>query len=76
VLIADLDGTVFARYPISRRPVVGTRAFDVALELYGEDAEVLVAHELSDGRRSEWRALSVSAPTELDAPPESEDFEN
>jgi len=68
VLLADLDGSVFARYPISPTPAIGTRAFDVVLELYGDDPQILMAHEFADGRRSDWRPLAVGAPTELGDP--------
>jgi len=75
VLLADLDGSIFARYPISPMPAIGTRAFDVVLELYGDDPQVLMAHEFTDGRRSDWRVFSVGAPTEFEDLPETEGFE-
>ena len=76
VLLAGSDGTVFARYPIPPMPAIAARVFDVALELYGDEAQVLMAHEFADGRRSEWRALDVGAPVVLEAAPESEGFED
>jgi hypothetical protein len=76
VLLADADGTVFARYPVPSVPAVGARVFDVALELYGDDAQVLMAHEFADGRRSHWRSLAIGAPLVLEAAPESADFED
>jgi hypothetical protein len=64
VLLAGPDGTVFARYPISPTPAIGPRVFD--LELYGDDPQVLMAHEFTDGRRSDWRVLSVGEPVLLE----------
>jgi hypothetical protein len=75
VLLAGPDGTVFARYPISPTPAIGARAFDVALELYGDDPQLLMAHEFEDGRRSDWRVYSVGAPTQFEDLPETEDLE-
>ncbi len=74
VLLADLDGSIFARYPISPMPAIGTRAFDVVLELYGDDPQVLMAHEFADGRRSDWRSMSVGEPTLLEDLPEAGGF--
>jgi hypothetical protein len=65
VLLADPDGTVFARYPIPPTPAIGPRVFDVPLELYGDDPPVLMAHEFPDGRRSPWRELPVGVPLDL-----------
>ncbi|MBW2289723.1 MAG: hypothetical protein JRG90_18130, partial [Deltaproteobacteria bacterium] len=74
VLLADLDGTVFARYPISPTPAIGARVFDVVLELYGDDPQVLMAHEFTDGRRSDWRMISVGEPLLLEDLPENGGF--
>jgi hypothetical protein len=74
VLLADLDGSIFARYPISPTPAIGARVFDVVLELYGDDPQVLMAHEFADGRRSDWRSMSVGEPTLLEDLPEAGGF--
>ena len=59
VLIADSRGVVFGAYEIPPNPVTAARAFDVSLSLFGGDPVILVAHEFSDGRRSDWRAVSL-----------------
>jgi len=76
VLLADAGGTVFARYPISPTPAIGARVFDVALELYGDAQQLLMAHEFEDGRRSDWRALAVGAVMEFEEGSELEDLAN
>jgi hypothetical protein len=66
VLLADSYGVVFASYPVPSSPLAAHRVIDVALSVTGSNAVVLLAHEFSDGRASDWSVLQLSAP-ETDA---------
>ena len=59
VLLADLDGNVFAAYAIPLDPSPTHRVFDVALSVPPTDTMVWMAHELEDGRLSEWRPIPL-----------------
>jgi hypothetical protein len=64
VLLADAGGAIFARYEVPPTPAAAARVFDVAVTLYGGDDRVLMAHEFSDGRRSDWRVLPLGTPVD------------
>jgi hypothetical protein len=62
VVLADSYGVDLARYPVRSSPRAAHRTFDVALAVVGSNPYVLLAHELSDGRASEWQALELPTP--------------
>jgi hypothetical protein len=62
ILLADVDGRVFARYPVSTTPTASNRVLDVTLELRPDDTAVLVAHQFGDGRRSDWTEVALETP--------------
>lgn len=63
VLLADVHGAVFARYPVAATPLVDGRLIDVALSPGTGDRSVWFAHEFADGRRSAWREVALDGST-------------
>ena len=62
ILVADSHGTVFAELAISRHPTAAGRIFDMEVTVPESDTEILLAHELPDGRVSPWGPLSFAPP--------------
>jgi len=62
VLLADSYGVVFASYPVPNSPLAAHRVIDVALSVTGSNVVVLLAHEFSDGRSSDWNVLQLPMP--------------
>jgi hypothetical protein len=61
VLLADARGAVFGQYEVPQSPEASGRVFDIVLTPTYGDQHILLAHELNDGRRSEWRAVPLIA---------------
>ena len=66
ILVADSQGAVFAEFAILRRPTAAGRIFDLEVIVPDSEPEILLAHELPDGRVSPWGRLPL-------APPDAED---
>ncbi len=62
ILVADSHGTVFAELAILRHPTAAGRIFDLEVIVPGSDPEILLAHELPDGRVSPWGPLPLAPP--------------
>jgi hypothetical protein len=59
VLLADSLTRIFERYRVPDQPSATERALEVAVVLAEGENELLVGHELADGRRSEWRHIEL-----------------
>jgi hypothetical protein len=68
VVLAGPDEIEFARESIPEQPDAAARHLELWIEVPAEDAFVLLAHLLPDGRRSEWRpvALTGGDPGDVD----------
>ena len=62
ILVADSHGTVFAELAISRHPTAAGRIFDMEVTVPESEPEILLAHELPDGRVSPWGPLPLAPP--------------
>jgi hypothetical protein len=57
IVVADA-----AQQEIGRTPVGATPRLAIAVALAADAAEILVAQEVSDGRRSPWRSVAIVKP--------------
>jgi hypothetical protein len=65
ILIAGVDGEVFARQALPPQPMPGMPIFELLVEVPAADAHLWLAQALPDGRRSDWRRAApflVGAP--------------
>jgi len=59
ILLAGADGAIFARHAVPQHPAAPGRVFDLELWLPAADTHVWLAHEMRDGRRSEWWPVAL-----------------
>ncbi|HZO09761.1 MAG TPA: hypothetical protein VFC77_10285 [Myxococcota bacterium] len=68
ILIAGVDGEIFARQALPPQPTPGRRTFDLRIEVPATDPHLWLAHALPDGRRSEWRRAAPFPAAAPEAP--------
>ena len=62
ILVAAVGGEIFSRHPLPARPGAAERAFDLYVRVPDGDSHVWLAHERSDGRRSDWWPVALVPP--------------
>jgi hypothetical protein len=60
VLLADADGMIFANYEVPSNSNRAERIFDVAVT--SPNPFILIGHEFSDGRTSDWQIVELKPP--------------
>jgi hypothetical protein len=60
LLLADINGAVFASYSIPSTPDRAARIFEVGVT--SPAPHILLGHEFSDGRASDWQVVALDLP--------------